>query len=127
MPTMKKVMNGLWEGPRVRVERDGDLWHTQVRLRDCGEVVGRDTGWYEGHPQGRWFPIGHYRTKERAERASEALAAGTHLFRAPHSTGGGYVPGRIVSWTHAQEELSELLAEREPEEPPRGRFPFSPF
>lgn len=105
--TMKKLMAGLYEGDRVRVEKTDDgRWLTEVKLRDCGAPLGMTTNFYEGSDDGNWVRIGHFPKMDLAEQASEALYAGTHVFQGPHSNDVGHVPGRIMPFAEASDEIA---------------------
>lgn len=107
---MKRVMAGLYEGDRVRVERDGAAWLTEIKLRDCGELIGVETGYLEGSDEGRWTVVGSFRTTKQATRACEMLFSGSHVYRPPHRTADGPMPGAMVPFTEIQQELAAACA-----------------
>lgn len=104
---MKKLMAGLYEGDRVRVEKaDNGRWLTEVKLRDCGEPLGMTTNFYEGSDDGNWVRIGHLARMDLAQQVADALFAGTHVFQGPHSNEVGNVPGKIIPFAEASEEIA---------------------
>lgn len=104
---MKKLMAGLYEGDRVRVEKTDDgRWLTEVKLRDCGAPLDMTTNFYEGSDDGNWVRIGHFARMELAQQASDALFAGTHVFQGPHSNQDGNIPGKILPFSEASEEIA---------------------
>lgn len=91
--SMRRVMPGLYASEDVRAERRDGGWRAEVKLRDCGKILGKITDLYEYDRAGLWHPVGSYRTLAICEEAAIRLRRGTHAVR---GTEGRIVPFKDI-------------------------------
>lgn len=107
---LKRTSPGLYDGPRVRAEKTGERWTADIRMRDCGEPLGVETGYFEGSEHGVWMRVGTFGRLRDCEAACDRLYSGTHVFRPPHRNSSGPVPGLFVPFADVQDAIAAAAA-----------------
>jgi len=88
---MKRILPGLYEGERIRCEREPDgIWFAQAKAREIGR-----TALFEAHHAGKWVGCGRFRTLEIVESVDEALQSGEYVIDLNRGGGRGHVVPRL--------------------------------